>query len=297
MAWGETPDLSLKQLSLPLPITQAATLTFPNIIGLYKYVTFFNNTAYQIALSGNGIPIFTCPAYKNITVQIPAAIHQMQQANYVAVWSGSTGTPVNQAYLVFSENNLGLNIDLSPGAGTPGGAIDTDLLNILAELVTLAGSTTLAQLLTALGAGGAITTELTRLDTDLLALIPQNNSAYPPGSTPFAISIYGPANAILYADSPSAPGQFTHITNLSAYTQTGPLLQPTTVSLQQDRTTTNIQLYVGYLGFASPANIIHPFSTPIVATEANKTISLQLNAGGFGVNIVGNISGYLNAIP
>jgi hypothetical protein len=140
--WGETPDLSLKQLSLPLPITQAATLTFPNIIGLYKYVTFFNNTAYQIALTGNGIPIFTCPALKNITVQIPAAIHQMRQANYVAVWSGSTGIPANQASLVFSENNLGLNIDLSPGAGTPGGTIDTDLLNILAELVIIAANST-----------------------------------------------------------------------------------------------------------------------------------------------------------
>jgi hypothetical protein len=263
-------------------------LTFPNIIGLYKYVTFFNNTAYQIALSGNGIPIFTCPAYKNITVQIPAAIHQMQQANYVAVWSGSTGTPVNQAYLVFSENNLGLNIDLSPGAGTPGGAIDTDLLNILAELVTLAGSTTLAQLLTALGAGGAITTELTRLDTDLLALIAQNNSAYPTGKTPWIGTAYLAANIAGFLSMPAVAGKYG---NISQITISFSIAVSTGINIG---TSSGISWQINVpIGQTSP--IILSFTPPLQATAVNTAITLTCPAAGIGVVVAISANGYYSA--
>jgi hypothetical protein len=257
MAWGETPNLSLKQLSLPLPITQAAALTFPNIIGLYKYVTFFNNTAYQIALSGNGIPIFTCPAYKNITVQIPAAIHQMQQANYVAVWSGSTGIPANQAYLVFSENNLGLNIDLSPGAGTPGGTIDTDLLNILAALT----------------------------------------AGYPAGRTPFAATITDAPNTVNSVVMPAVLAQYQFVTQLTVSFNAPVLssnalitITPLVAALGTGAIPYIVQIPIGQV-----LPIVLAFNPAIRSWMANNALTITVSALGSGVLSTISLAGFYSA--
>jgi hypothetical protein len=255
MAWGETPNLSLKQLSLPLPITQAAALTFPNIIGLYKYVTFFNNTAYQIALSGNGIPIFTCPAYKNITVQIPAAIHQMQQANYVAVWSGSTGIPANQAYLVFSENNLGLNIDLSPGAGTPGGTIDTDLLNILAALT----------------------------------------AGYAVGRTPFAASINGSPNTVNSVVIPAVVGQYQFVTQLIVSFNAPVLSSAALITITPLLAAAGAIPYIVQIPIGQVLPIVLAFNPAIRAYLANEGLTIVVSALGSGVLSTISLAGFYSA--
>jgi cob(I)alamin adenosyltransferase len=185
--------------------------------------------------------------------------------------------------------------------GSP--AQDATVTAVTTELTTLAASTTLAQLLTALGSGGAITTELSTLaasktlatlDTDLLALIAQNNSAYPTGKTPFfyqAVALAG----IVTITIPAVAAKLINITNMSIMVSTAAILSPT-VNIIQDIAGTPVQMWEGAVAVSAVNEVIHEnFNPPLQSNIANKTVTF--NMGSLGAAVYGfiNINGYYSA--
>jgi cob(I)alamin adenosyltransferase len=173
--------------------------------------------------------------------------------------------------------------------GSP--AQDATVTAVTTELTTLAASTTLAQLLTALGAGGAITTELTTLNTDLLALIAQNNSAYPTGKTPWT-GTAGGANAAFTLTMPAVAGKFGNITQVTLSFNIAVLLSSLYLNIQflTGNTTYPIQTGVGQFN-----PIILNFNPPLQGTAINTSISIGIGAGGVGTYFVISANGYYSA--
>jgi cob(I)alamin adenosyltransferase len=183
--------------------------------------------------------------------------------------------------------------------GSP--AQDATVTAVTTELTTLAASTTLAQLLTALGSGGAVTTELTTLaasktlatlDTDLLALIAQNNSAYPAGKTPF---IHNGGSALNAALSESITGVAAQFTNISQLTLSFNVATTTFVYFVIGPLTGNT-IYTILLPIGQVLPIILNFIPPLQSNVVNASIAIY-TTGGLGTTCIINdaILGYYSA--
>jgi hypothetical protein len=401
----------INQYNVPLSlVTGSQPQILQNVSDIYKFINFINNTSCNITVTGNGLPVFVCPAGVCISVPIPINVLASVKINYIMSYTGLTGT-VQNATVILTDESLNLNVVFSTATGSSvnivansiglattadiqaqsaalegsgsktitdldtdtkaittelttlaasttlaqlltalgsGGAITTELTTLAAsttlaqlltalgsggaittELTTLAASTTLAQLLTALGSGGAITTELTTLaasttlaqlltalgsggaittelstlaasktlatlDTDLLALIAQNNSAYPTGKTPFfyqAVALAG----IVTITIPAVAAKLINITNMSIMVSTAAILSPT-VNIIQDIAGTPVQMWEGAVAVSAVNEVIHEnFNPPLQSNIANKTVTFNMNSLGAAVYGFININGYYSA--
>jgi hypothetical protein len=349
----------INQYNVPLSlVTGSQPQILQNVSDIYKFINFINNTSCNITVTGNGLPVFVCPAGVCISVPIPINVLASVKINYIMSYTGLTGT-VQNATVILTDESLNLNVVFSTATGSSVNIVansiglattadiqaqsaalegsgsktitdlDTDTKAITTELTTLAASTTLAQLLTALGSGGAITTELTTLaasttlaqlltalgsggaittelstlaasktlatlDTDLLALIAQNNSAYPTGKTPFfyqAVQLAGTVTITI----PAVAAKLINITNMSVIVSTAAILPPT-VNIIQDIAGTPVQMWLGAVAVSAVNEVIHEnFNPPLQSNIANKTVTF--NMGSLGADVYGfiNINGYYSA--
>jgi hypothetical protein len=150
---------------------------------------------------------------------------------------------------------LGLNIDLSPGAGTPGGTIDTDLLNILAALT----------------------------------------AGYPAGRTPFAASMIGATNTDNSVVMPAVVGQYQFVTQLTVSFNAAVLSSAAVINITPLVAAAGAIPYIVQIPIGQVLPIVLAFNPAIRAYLANNTLTISVSALGSGVLSSISLAGFYSA--
>jgi cob(I)alamin adenosyltransferase len=157
--------------------------------------------------------------------------------------------------------------------GSP--AQDATVTAVTTELTTLAASTTLAT-----------------LDTDLLALIAQNNSAYPTGKIPFVLSVNGTVNTTNTLTVPAISGLFGNITSVllgfNASVSTG------TASFYISNLTGGGQ-FTSLIPIGTVLPVMLTFNDPLQGSTKNLALTVNTTSLGLGVCSSLGVSGYYSA--